>query len=233
VDFDAWEPVYETIRADFGYDRTADEAARDRLATMVGDTTTAAPPADGFDGRHVAIAAPGPSLAAERDLVLAADVVLAAGTAADRLDDAGVSLDWIVTDLDGHAERIPAFTRAGPTVAIHAHGDNRDLLETTVPACELSAVVPTTQVEPVGPVHNYGGFTDGDRAAFLADALGADRLTFPGWDLDDPDVGPEKRAKLRWAARLLAWLEVRRGERVAVLDGRRDRLDVAGLPGVD
>ena len=230
MDFDAWEPVYETIRADFGYNRTADEAARDRLATMVGDTTTAAPPADGFDGRHVAIAAPGPSLAAERDLVLAADVVLAAGTAADRLDDAGVSLDWIVTDLDGHAERVPAFTRAGPTVAIHAHGDNRDLLETTVPACELSAVVPTTQVEPVGPVRNDGGFTDGDRAAFLADYLGAADLVFVGWDFDDPGVGPTKRRKLAWAERLLYWLERRRDERFGVLDGRRDGIETTALP---
>ena len=68
-----------------------------------------------------------------------------------------------------------------------------------------------------------------DRAAFLADHLGAARLSFPGWDFDDPGVGAEKRRKLRWAARLLAWLERRRDERFSVLDSRRGALE--SLPG--
>jgi uncharacterized Rossmann fold enzyme len=89
-------------------------------------------------------------------------------------------------------------------------------------------VFPTTQVEPRPPVVNVGGFTDGDRAAFLADHLGADSLVFPGWDFDDPGVSAQKRRKLRWAARLLAWLERHRGERFSVLDGRREA--IAALP---
>jgi uncharacterized Rossmann fold enzyme len=79
-------------------------------------------------------------------------------------------------------------------------------------------------------VYNVGGFTDGDRAAFLADHCGADRLTFLGWDFDDPEVGPMKRRKLAWAERLLYWLERRRGERFGVLDGRRDAIDDSSLP---
>ena len=31
----------------------------------------------------------------------------------------------------------------------------------------------STQGKPMGHVHNYGGFTDGDRCVFLADFLGA------------------------------------------------------------
>ncbi|CDK38752.1 hypothetical protein BN903_46 [Halorubrum sp. AJ67] len=36
-----------------------------------------------------------------------------------------------------------------------------------------------------------------------------------------------KARKLDWAARLLRWLERRRGERFAVLDGRREAADEA------
>jgi len=85
--------------------------------------------------------------------------------------------------------------------------------------------VPTTQAAPASPVRNYGGFTDGDRAAFFADHFGAASLVFPGWDFEDPSVTTEKRQKLRWAERLLRWLEQRRGERFDVLDGRRDDIE--------
>ncbi|PHQ46264.1 hypothetical protein DJ68_08315, partial [Halorubrum sp. C3] len=63
--------------------------------------------------------------------------------------------------------------------------------------------------------------------AFLADHAGAGELIFPGWNFDDPDVDPMKARKLDWAARLLRWLERRRGEAFAVLDGRREAVDAA------
>ena len=103
-------------------------------------------------------------------------------------------------------------------------------LRDRVPDLAHGAVLPTTQAAPAGPVSNPGGFTDGDRAAFLADARGADRLVFVGWDFDDPDVDPLKRQKLEWAERLLRWLERRRGERFDVLDGRRQGIDESVLP---
>ena len=79
-------------------------------------------------------------------------------------------------------------------------------------------------------VDNFGGFTDGDRAAFLADELGAADLRFVGWDFDDPAVGPEKARKLRWAERLLHLLERRRGDRFGVLEGRRAAIDPIPMP---
>jgi uncharacterized Rossmann fold enzyme len=218
VEFATWEPVYDLLLADLGFDRAADERARDLLAAQ-------ARPFDerrlGLDGRTVAVAGAGPSLEATADRAAAADVVLAASTAADRLRDAGVAVDVMVTDLDKNPETAADLTHRGTPVAVHAHGDNVALLREWLPECDLDSVLATTQAAPVGPVVDHGGFTDGDRAAFLADALGADRLVFAGWDLDDPTVGGLKRAKLAWAERLLRWLERRRGERFAVLDGRR------------
>jgi uncharacterized Rossmann fold enzyme len=115
-------------------------------------------------------------------------------------------------------------------VAVHAHGDNQAALAEHVPNCTREQVLATTQAAPVGPVRNFGGFTDGDRAAFLADHLGASDLVFLGWDFDDPSVGADKRRKLCWAERLLYWLERRRGERFDVLDGRRAAIDTSAIP---
>jgi uncharacterized Rossmann fold enzyme len=117
------------------------------------------------------------------------------------------------------------LTREGVTVAAHAHGDNVPAVREWLPRFADEWTLATTQAAPVGPVANVGGFTDGDRAAFLADHAGAGELTFPGWNFDDPAVGPMKARKLDWAARLLRWLERRRGERFAVLDGRREAAD--------
>ncbi|TKR27784.1 6-hydroxymethylpterin diphosphokinase MptE-like protein [Natronomonas salsuginis] len=222
--FDEWEPVYEAILDDFGYERAADERARDRLAALVGD---ADPP--GVDdvrlSGSVAICGAGPTLSDELDVARRADSVIAASTAADVCLDAGIGVDCMVTDLDKNPDTARALSESGIPVAAHAHGDNVPELERYVPTFVLDSVLPTTQAAPAPPVSNPGGFTDGDRAAFLADACGADRLVFPGWSFDDPSVSAEKARKLRWAERLLHWLEERRGERFDVLDGRRDRID--------
>jgi uncharacterized Rossmann fold enzyme len=229
MDFDAWEPVYEAVLADFGFPREADERARDLLVDLLTGETLA--PADlEFAGAAVAIAGGGPSLRAELDRVRRADAVVAASDAAAVLRDAGVSVDCTVTDLDEEVDVTRELTGEGTPVAVHAHGDNMSALRDRVPDLAHGAVLPTTQAAPAGPVSNPGGFTDGDRAAFLADARGADRLVFVGWDFDDPDVDPLKRKKLEWAERLLRWLERRRGERFDVLDGRRQGIDESVLP---
>jgi len=231
MDFQTWEPVYDGLLAAFGYPRDGDEQARDRLGDLVADTATYSPTALGLGGQTVAIAGAGPSLEAEADRAADADAVLAASTAVDRLADRGVTVDAMVTDLDKNPETGRELTESGTPVFVHAHGDNVPAVEAHVPAYDSAFVVPTTQAAPTERVHNFGGFTDGDRAAFTADHLGAAELRFVGWDFDDPDVTAEKREKLRWAERLLYWLETRRDERFAVLDGRRG--DIAPLAGTD
>jgi len=228
MEFATWEPVYEAILADFGFDRAADERARDEIADL-------AEPFDhdrlaSIDGATVAVAGAGPSLSAEVDRASDADVVVAASTAADVLLDAGVAVDLMVTDLDKNPDTARDLTERGVPVAAHAHGDNLSAVREHVPTFDADHVLATTQAAPRGPVENFGGFTDGDRAAFLADHFGAAELVFPGWDLDDPDVGRVKAKKLAWAERLLRWLERRRGERFAVLDGRRRGIDESALP---
>jgi len=222
MEYDDWAPVYDAILRDFGYDRAGDERARDVLAEHV----------TAFDvarldcrGDTVAIAGGAPSLADEAAVAADADRVFAASTAVDVLADAGVDVDLMVTDLDKNPETARRLTESGTPVAAHAHGDNVPAVREHVPTFDAAHALGTTQAAPAGAVRNFGGFTDGDRAAFLADHLGARTLVFPGWDVEDPDVDAEKARKLDWAERLLSWLESRRGDRFAVLDGRRGDLE--------
>jgi uncharacterized Rossmann fold enzyme len=222
MNFAAWEPVYESILADFGYPRAGDERARDAIAAYA---TPFDPDRLDAAGDEVAIVGAAPSLPSAVDRVAGADRVFAASTAADVLSDTGYDLDLLVTDLDKNPETARDLTHEGVPVAAHAHGDNRELVEEWVPQYDPDYVLATTQASPVETVYNFGGFTDGDRAAFIADALGAARLRFVGWDFDDPDVSAPKARKLWWAERLLHLLERRRGDRFDVLDGRREGIE--------
>ena len=223
--FSTWKPVYEAILADLGFDRSPDETARDVAAEM-------AQPFDHdrlayLDGATVAVVGAAPSLADELASFEAAsvDAIVAASTAVDVLGDHGLAVDLMVTDLDKNVETARELTDGGTPVAAHAHGDNIPTLREWLPRFDPEWTLVTTQAEPRGSIENFGGFTDGDRAAFISDAFGAAELRFLGWEFDDPSVDPLKARKLRWAEQLLYWLEGRRGERFDVLDGRRASLE--------
>ena len=224
IPFTDFEPIYEAILADLGFDRATDEHARDLAAEF-------ARPFDErrlsvLDGTCVAIVGAAPSLASELESFdeAAVDAIVAASTAVDVLAAHDIAVDLMVTDLDKNVETANRLTHRETAVAVHAHGDNVPALREWLPAFDLDWALVTTQAAPVGAVENAGGFTDGDRAAFLAHTFGARELCFVGWQFDDPSVGPLKARKLRWAEQLLYWLERRRDERFGVLDGRREAL---------
>lgn len=233
MNFEEWEPLYEQILTDFGYGRGGDQQARDKLESLFTARVEANPEqvveetltALDLSGDTVAVVGGAQTLETELDAVADADAVVAASNAAARVRTAGVAVDCMVTDLDKTPETAAELTHEGTPVAVHAHGDNLNLVERYVPDFDLGWVIPTTQARPVGPVRNLGGFTDGDRAAYLADHCGAERLRFYGWDFADESVAPEKAQKLAWASRLLHALEQRRDERFDVLDGLREQID--------
>jgi hypothetical protein len=121
--------------------------------------------------------------------------------------------DVIVTDLDGIVGDIVSAQQQGSMIVIHAHGDNIEQLKKFVP--EFSAAVGSTQVAPRPNVYNFLGFTDGDRAAFLAAVMGAKTIVLAGMDFGST-VGKYskqqvmslavKREKLRISRELLEWL---------------------------
>ncbi|MFC7073914.1 6-hydroxymethylpterin diphosphokinase MptE-like protein [Halovenus rubra] len=230
MNFETWEPVYDRVLEAFGYGPNGDKKARDRLADLyleTGNSVEETLSTLEFAGETVAVTGGAESLKDDLDMVEQASSVVAASAAARSLREEGFAVDCMVTDLDGAPETAKTLTSNGVPVAVHAHGDNIPALEAHFPDFDSTAVIPTTQARPTETVRNFGGFTDGDRAAFLADQLGATEVVFPGWEFDDKTVRPEKRQKLAWAARLLHWLEHRRDERFTVLDGRRDDIDIS------
>lgn len=91
--------------------------------------------------------------------------------------------DYVVTDLDGlNAGDIPLLREAG--FFVHAHGDNIPAVRRLVPEIvkQGSRLTPTCQCAPIPKVKNYFGFTDGDRAAWITHALGAEKIVLVGMD---------------------------------------------------
>lgn len=228
IPWTTWEPIYRSILADFGFDRSADEAARDRLVGLLDGTGLRPSELPDCHGQTVAVAGAADCLHEDIELAASADRVIAASIASEVLLDAGIGIDLHVTDLDKDHAIVTQLHRRSVPIVTHAHGDNISSLEKIVPGLDASTIFPTTQAEPGDHIFNPGGFTDGDRAAFLADALGATALTFPGWDITDTSVSALKRHKLAWAERLLYWLEQRRGDTFPLLDGRREELSLPG-----
>lgn len=195
-----WEPHYTEIVQYFGFDRAADEEAARLLASLL--------PYDNLlslvsitEGNEVTVCGNAPCL--KKDLKNIGGIVFAADAAAEVLEDAGIRPDAIFTDLDGATDRFLDMNREGTIVVVHAHGDNMPLLKHWVPRFK-GKIVGTTQAKPLPHVHNFGGFTDGDRAVFAAHELGAEKVSLAGFDLDDENVDPMKRGKLFWARKLLA-----------------------------
>lgn len=220
--YDEWAPIYAAIRAEFGYEQADDERVASSLAGYLSPSVTSRL---SFDGDEVAIVVGSAlDLAGIRSLG-EVDRVVATADALSRLEMVAIEPSIVVTDLDSDPARVCARSRRGQLVAVHAHGDNATEIDRWVPRMAQDQLIGTTQARPHRPLVNAGGFTDGDRAAYLADAFGADTITLVGWDLGDPTVGSTKRAKLDWAIRLLTWLEDRRGERYDALDGHRSTVD--------
>ncbi len=152
-------------------------------------------------GKKVTVCGNGPNLSRELDRI--EGTVFAADAAALVLAEHEIRPDAIFSDLDGADERFQDMNWKGTIIVIHAHGDNRHLIQYWVPRL-IGPVVGTTQSTPIQNVYNFGGFSDGDRAVFAAKELGASCITLIGFDCDDPSVDPVKKGKLMWARKLLA-----------------------------
>ncbi len=204
MEFSEWEPLYVEILTDFGFDRSEDERSARILADLLRGRAGALADLRGIiSGMDVAVCGNAPSLASEIDSIMPEHLVIAADGATTVLMANRIIPDMIVTDLDGTIEDIIAASEKGSFVVVHAHGDNIPAVRSVVPRLRGTRVLGTTQSEPFDDIHNFGGFSDGDRCAFLAKASGAASVTLFGFDYDDPAVNDVKKKKLGWAKRLI------------------------------
>ena len=208
MDSEAWEPYYVQILRDFGFSRAADEAvARDLGMRLGGTKATDAELRDLLEGQEVTVAGNGPNLAAE--IEDARGVLVTADEATSVALGRGLRPAILVTDLDGTVPDQVKANDAGTIAVVHGHGDNGPAVRQWAPLF-AGKTVATTQSRPTGGLRNLGGFTDGDRAVFLADHFGAARIRLIGFDFEHPspkDSDPRtKQRKLDWAYILLASL---------------------------
>ncbi|MCJ7571169.1 MAG: DUF115 domain-containing protein [Candidatus Thermoplasmatota archaeon] len=94
--------------------------------------------------------------------------------------------DIIVTDLDGKISDILLANNKGAIVIIHAHGDNIEKIKNYAKNFE-GEILGTTQIDPTNfkKLYNFGGFTDGDRAVFLANHFKAKKIFLTGFNFDE------------------------------------------------
>jgi hypothetical protein len=204
MDFNEWEPIYESILKDMGFSREGDEQAAIILSAML-DTSNSADISELkvlIEGKDVLVCGNAPVLAQELELITPDDfVIIAADGATAILVDREIIPDIIVTDLDGDVKKEIIANKAGSIMVVHGHGDNIEKLRYYVP--QLDKIIGSTQAAPLDNVFNFGGFSDGDRCAYLAKEFGAASITLLGFDFDDENVDPIKKEKLKWARLLI------------------------------
>ena len=226
MEFGLWEKYYTEILDDFGFSRENDEeSARllDEILSVEGCLTL-----DdlgeivGFSDKYIVFGA-GPSLKEhiqllKEDYDLKDYVLVAADGATTALIEEKVVPDIVATDLDGKLDDILLANIRGANIIIHAHGDNIEKIASL--SSFFNNVLGTTQAQPIGNLYNFGGFTDGDRALFLAVALGASQITLAGMDFGDivtkysrPNLERDtaeaddfKKKKLVYAEKFTQWI---------------------------
>lgn len=210
-----WFPYYQGIRAEFGYSTEKDQEAAKMLSEMA--KKKAVDPKileKKIKGKNVVVVGAGSGLEDQRAASFMKKnknfVKVAADGAVQYLIENKIKPDIVVTDLDGNAAFLQKAEKSGATMVVHAHGDNLDKLKKLVP--KFKKLVATTQVMPLDNVHNFGGFTDGDRCVFLADEFGAKKIVLIAMDLERPGKYSRdknlqlKKQKMQAGRRLLEML---------------------------
>ncbi|MEN3048116.1 MAG: 6-hydroxymethylpterin diphosphokinase MptE-like protein [Candidatus Caldarchaeales archaeon] len=232
-----WKAEYARIVDELGIDPEGDRRASEFLSRVFRDAPCVLRGLSGAVGRKLSIVV-GASDNVHEDLRSLEHVLhgfrddvylVSADSATPALLGAGLVPDAVVTDLDcPEQELLKAYSR-GSFFFVHGHGDNLDALSRLTVKLRDRAE-PTCQVpDPVGHVHNFGGFTDGDRAVHVASALGCRTIVLVGMCLSCDVSELSSRGKPRtasWFATKSRKLEI--AKRLLLLH-RRHRPDVSVL----
>lgn len=248
MEFETWNQWYEKILEDFGFSKEEDERtasvlneilskrASIKLENLIDNITinlkntaihSFRDRCDRPDTKNFIVFGAGPSLKKNIKTIKnkcclenSEDYILiAADGATTAVLEENIVPDIIVTDLDGKIEDLILANELGSVFVLHAHGHNlKQILKCTN---KLHKVLGTCQSKPLSNLYNFGGFTDGDRAVFLATALGAQKIVLAGMDFGNmttsysrPDLGAEiaeadeiKKKKLKYAKKLVEWVK--------------------------
>ena len=212
MQFPEWESTYLNILSDLGFDRDSDEnSARMLKAVTLNSNLVLDDVINDLIKDTVTIVGNGKNLETDIDRMGFEGTIISSGSAVERIMNLGITPDIIVTDMDGEISSQINANNSGAVALLHAHGDNFEMIQRYAPEFK-GKIILTTQSTPDSTLSNYGGFTDGDRAACLAKHFGAKRIRLIGFDFEDPypkeGTDPEiKRKKLSWAKKIIAALK--------------------------
>jgi uncharacterized Rossmann fold enzyme len=219
MNYKEWKPIYKKIIKDFNFNiEDEEESARilDSFIKRNDKFYSIKKIEDNIRNKDIVIFGAGPSLKNsilkyherfEDNFKIAADGATSALLENDFLPDV------IVTDLDGRISDQIKASSLGSIIVLHAHGDNIKKIIQYFEKFE-GDLIGTTHINPRSYVnlHNFGGFTDGDRGVFLADHLHARNIFLIGFDFnsrigkysfaENKDI-ELKMKKLKWCKYLI------------------------------
>jgi len=209
-----WESKYRDILKEFGYSRKEDFQSCKLLNLLLTKKTRTAPIKDLIENKPVFVVGAGPSLLSCIPILKKYKKItkIVADGATRAIIENGLKPDIVVTDLDGDIKSLKKVGQTNTLMVVHAHGDNNEKIHLVK---NFKNCIGTTQTKPIGKVHNFGGFTDGDRCVFLASHFKAKKIILLGMDFGTR-IGKyskvsvinrnTKIAKLRRGKKLLEWL---------------------------
>ena len=209
-----WQKWYLQILKEFNYTEKKDRESAILLDSILKKSDTEKKLVKLISKRTVFVIGSGPSLSIAISEIknFKKSIKIVADSAVKPLVDNGIIPDIIITDLDGDEITLKKLGMTKSVVVVHAHGDNIKKIEF---ARQFKNSIGTTQTKPFGKLHNFGGFTDGDRGVFLASYFGAKKIILFGMDLGNrigkfsntkKSERKIKIMKLQTAELLLEWL---------------------------
>ena len=226
-----WEPFYNKIAEDFNFKLENDKKAADVLDELLEKKQlfSLKELKEVITDKEVVIFGAGPSL--ENSILthkneIINKVKISANGATSALLKNNILPNIIVTDLDGDVVDQVKANSNGSVIIIHAHGDNIAEIKKYVPKFKKD-IIGSTQINPLpyNNIYNFGGFTDGDRAVFLASHFKAKKIHLIGFDFEGR-IGkysyPEnkdkklKLKKLRWCKYLIGLL-IKKNQQISFL----------------
>jgi len=209
-----WESKYREILKDFGYSRKKDTQSCKLLDSLLPKKIPIVKIRNLIENKPVFVIGAGPSLPSCISILKKYKKItkIVADGATRAIIENGLKPDIVVTDLDGDIKSLKKVGRTNTLMVVHAHGDNADKIHLVK---NFKNCIGTTQTKPTGRVHNFGGFTDGDRCVFLASHFKAKKIILLGMDFGTR-IGKYSKtrvinrsikiAKLRRGKKLLEWL---------------------------
>jgi len=203
-----WKKRYSDILKEFTYDEKKDRESAIILNSILKKSDINEKIMNLVKGKTVLVIGSGPSLSSAIPKLkkYKKSIKIAADSSIKLLVENGIIPHIVVTDLDGDENTLGRIARTKSIFVVHAHGDNMEKLEFVK---KIKNCIGTTQSIPFDKIHNFGGFTDGDRGVFLASHYNAKKIILFGMDFGD-QIG--KFSKTKKSERKIKLMKLNRGK---------------------